>query len=77
MSEGERRGYYGGFEGFPDDMKVLSPTEKWGTKTEYGHVYRTAWGDEEPCDKAIVIFCHMIATLSVVAHLTGISAPLS
>ena len=38
MSERERRCDYGGIEGFPDDMKVLSPTDKWGTKTEYARL---------------------------------------
>ena len=41
-----------------------------------GHIYRTDWPDGKPCDKTIVIFCHMIASLSVIAHLTGIAAPL-
>lgn len=38
MSEGKRRGDCGGFEGFPDNIKVLSPTDKWGTKTEYARL---------------------------------------
>lgn len=41
-----------------------------------GHVFRTEWGEDGACGDTIVIFCHMIATLSVVAHLTGIAAPL-
>ena len=41
-----------------------------------GHIYRTNWGPEGPSRKTIVIFCHMIASLSVIAHLTGIAAPL-
>ena len=41
-----------------------------------GHVYRTDWGENGPCEATIVIFCHMIATMSVIAHLTGIAPPL-
>ena len=41
-----------------------------------GHVYRTDWGEKGPCEATIVIFCHMIATMSVIAHLTGIAPPL-
>ncbi|MBR5666290.1 MAG: histidine phosphatase family protein [Lachnospiraceae bacterium] len=41
-----------------------------------GHIYRTDWKDGQPEEKTIVIFCHMIATLSIIAHLTGIAAPL-
>lgn len=40
-----------------------------------GHIYRTNWTDK-PNDDTIVIFCHMISTLTSVAHLTGIAAPL-
>ncbi len=40
-----------------------------------GHIYRTHW-QEKPCGDTIVIFCHMIATLTCLAHLTGIAAPL-
>ena len=49
--------------------------ENYGYRRD-GHVFRTEWGPEGPCEKTVVIFCHMIATLTVVAHLTGISAPL-
>ena len=49
--------------------------ESYGYRRD-GHVFRTEWGPEGPCEKTVVIFCHMIATLTVVAHLTGISAPL-
>lgn len=41
-----------------------------------GHIFRTNWGEDGSYKGTIVIFCHMIATLSVVAHLTGIAAPL-
>ncbi len=41
-----------------------------------GHVYRTHWDENGSYGGTIVIFCHMIATLSVIAHLTGIAAPL-
>ena len=49
--------------------------ESYGYRRD-GHVFRTEWGPEGPCEKTVVIFCHMIATLTVIAHLTGISAPL-
>ena len=49
--------------------------ESYGYRRD-GHVFRTEWGPEGSCEKTVVIFCHMIATLTVVAHLTGISAPL-
>ena len=38
VSEEKGRGYYGGIESFPDDIQVLSPTDKWGTKTEYARL---------------------------------------
>ncbi len=40
-----------------------------------GNIYRTNWTDKAN-DDTIVIFCHMISTLTSVAHLTGIAAPL-
>ena len=45
-----------------------------------GHCYRTCWGEENPDKKdgreiTIVIFCHMIATFSILSHVTGIAFP--
>lgn len=64
-----KKGYLAITEGFDGLLK------EYGYERE-GHIYRTDWKDGKPCDKTIVIFCHMIATLTVVAHLTGIAAPL-
>lgn len=64
-----KKGYLAITEGFDGLLK------EYGYERD-GHVFRTNWGEDGPCEKTIVIFCHMIATLTVVAHLTGIAAPL-
>lgn len=64
-----RDGYHKITEGF--DGLLAS----YGYKRD-GHVYRSDRKNGKSYGGTIVIFCHMIATLSVIAHLTGIAAPL-
>ena len=68
-NESCREGYYKITDGF-DELLA-----SYGYQRE-GHIYRTNWEDGKPYGGTIVIFCHMIATLTVIAHLTGIAAPL-